>query len=116
LIVYEMFRARLSEHHFFFMPTANENFGHAIVEALLAGCPLITSDQTPWRELARRGVGWDLPLHARDEGRRALPRDAREEWGRVMQACVDMDEPAFERASRSARSFGQLIASTDTDR
>jgi glycosyltransferase involved in cell wall biosynthesis len=86
------------------MPTANENFGHAIVEALLAGCPLITSDQTPWRGLAQRGAGWDLPLAAGDE------------WRRVLQTCVDMDAPAFERASCNARSFGQQIASTDTDR
>jgi len=101
---HEAVQAALSAHHFFFMPTANENFGHAIVEALLAGCPLVTSDQTPWRGLAKRGAGWDLAL------------DAPDEWRRVLQACVDMDAPAYERASRSARSLGQQIASTDTDR
>jgi glycosyltransferase involved in cell wall biosynthesis len=103
-VAHEIVQATLSAHHFFLMPTANENFGHAIVEALLAGCPLVTSDQTPWRGLAQRGVGWDLPLAAADD------------WRRALQACVDMDADTFERTSRSARSFGRQIASADTDR
>jgi glycosyltransferase involved in cell wall biosynthesis len=103
-VPHEIVQATLSSHHFFLMPTANENFGHAIVEALLAGCPLITSDQTPWRGLAQRGVGWDLSLAAADE------------WARVLQTCVDMDTPTLERMSGNARSFGHQIASTDTDR
>jgi glycosyltransferase involved in cell wall biosynthesis len=103
-VAHELVQATLSAHQFFLMPTANENFGHAIVEALLAGCPLVTSDQTPWRGLADYGVGWDLPLAAVGE------------WQRVMQSCVDMDAAAYERASCSARSFGHQIASADTDR
>jgi glycosyltransferase involved in cell wall biosynthesis len=103
-VAHELVQATLSAHHFFLMPTANENFGHAIVEALLAGCPLVTSDQTPWRGLRQRGVGWDLPL------------SAIEEWQRVLQTCVDMDAATYERTSRSARSYGCEIASTDTNR
>jgi glycosyltransferase involved in cell wall biosynthesis len=45
-----------------FLPSLGENFGHVIVEALSAGCPILISDRTPWRGLAERGVGWDLPL------------------------------------------------------
>ena len=52
----------LGRHHLLFLPTRGESFGHAIVEALLAGCPVLISDQTPWRELAARHAGWDLPL------------------------------------------------------
>jgi glycosyltransferase involved in cell wall biosynthesis len=103
-IAHERVSSTLAGYHFFLMPTANENFGHAIVEALLAGCPLVMSDQTPWRGLAQRGIGWDLPL------------DATAEWQRAIQACIDMDAAAFERASRNARAFGQQIASADTDR
>jgi glycosyltransferase involved in cell wall biosynthesis len=47
----------------FFMPSHGENFGHAILEALLAGCPVLISDRTPWRGLAESGAGWDLPLN-----------------------------------------------------
>jgi glycosyltransferase involved in cell wall biosynthesis len=92
----------ISAHQFFLMPTANENFGHALVEALLAGCPVITSDQTPWRGLAQRGAGWDLPL------------DDTNTWRRVLQTCVDMDAVTYERSSLNARSFGNQIVSTDT--
>ncbi|MEO7387501.1 MAG: glycosyltransferase family 4 protein [Gammaproteobacteria bacterium] len=52
----------LSIYDAFFLPTLGENFGHVILEALLAGCPVILSDQTPWRELAGDKAGFDLPL------------------------------------------------------
>ncbi|MCZ4409287.1 glycosyltransferase [Cryomorphaceae bacterium 1068] len=47
---------------FFFLPTAGENYGHAIVEALLTGVPVVISDQTPWRELVENQMGYDLTL------------------------------------------------------
>jgi glycosyltransferase involved in cell wall biosynthesis len=46
----------------FFLPTRGENFGHAILEALLAGTPVLISDRTPWRGLPAEGIGWDVPL------------------------------------------------------
>ncbi|HWY37322.1 MAG TPA: glycosyltransferase family 4 protein [Bacteroidia bacterium] len=52
----------LKQNHLFFLPTLNENFGHAIVEAMLNGCIPLLSDQTPWKNLKRSGFGWDLPL------------------------------------------------------
>ena len=52
----------LQEHHIFVLPTTGENFGHSIFEALLAGRPVLISDQTPWLGLAARKAGWDLPL------------------------------------------------------
>lgn len=52
----------LREHHLFFLPTQSENFGHSIFEAFLAGRPVLISDQTPWRDLAGRKIGWDIPL------------------------------------------------------
>jgi glycosyltransferase involved in cell wall biosynthesis len=92
----------LAAHHFFLFPTASENFGHAIVEALLAGCPIVTSDQTPWLELEKKGIGWDLPLE--DTGK----------WQQVLRRCVAMDGETYRRASDRARAFGRQIASTDT--
>ena len=52
----------LSQAHFLLMPTEGENFGHSILEALSAGCPVIISDRTPWRNLKARKAGFDLPL------------------------------------------------------
>ena len=53
-----------SDNDVFFLPTKSENFGHAIVESLLAGTPVLLSDKTPWRNLSSFGVGWDLPLNS----------------------------------------------------
>jgi glycosyltransferase involved in cell wall biosynthesis len=50
------------QHHLFFFPTLGENYGHVIAEALAAGTPVLLSDQTPWLNLQRHGVGWDFPL------------------------------------------------------
>ena len=52
----------LAQNDLFLFPTLGENFGHVIFEALRAGLPILVSDQTPWRQLAEKGVGWDLPL------------------------------------------------------
>ena len=92
----------LGSRHFFVFPTAGENFGHAIVEALLAGCPVVTSDQTPWNGLSRQRAGWELPL------------DNHDRWREVLQHCVDMDGSAYAEASLRARSLGQQIAAVDT--
>lgn len=37
--------------------TAGENYGHAIAEALQAGCPVITTRMTPWTDAIRTGGG-----------------------------------------------------------
>ncbi len=52
----------LAQYHFLFLPTKHENFGHVIAEALAAGCGLIISDQTPWRNLQEHKAGWDISL------------------------------------------------------
>ena len=49
-------------HDLFLFPTRNENYGHVVIESLLAGTPVLLSDGTPWRGLEALGVGWDLPL------------------------------------------------------
>jgi glycosyltransferase involved in cell wall biosynthesis len=84
----------MRDYDFFFLPTLGENFGHVILEALVAGCPVVISDQTPWRGLADKGVGWDLPL--------GEPGDFR----KVLQQCVDMDDIAYRSLAQRARDFG----------
>lgn len=53
----------LVKHDLFLFPTRGENYGHVIHEALSAGLPVLISDQTPWGDVASRGVGWVLPLN-----------------------------------------------------
>ena len=81
-------------HHLFFFPTRGENFGHVIAEALLEGCPVLISDQTPWLKLQEKGAGWDLPLDRTDLFQQAI------------EECVAMDELTFQRRSQQARLFG----------
>ena len=71
----------------FFLPSRAESFGHAILEALQAGCPILISDRTPWRNLAASGVGWDLSLD-----RPELFRDVIERC-----ACASAEERAAQR-------------------
>jgi hypothetical protein len=54
----------------------------------------LISDQTPWRNLRRLGIGWELSL--------AHPKT----FGDALQHCVDLDEEAFLELSRAARKYG----------
>ena len=44
------------------MPSLGEGYGHAIIEAMTAGVPVLISDKTPWRDLHAAQVGWDISL------------------------------------------------------
>lgn len=46
---------------YFVLPTLGENFGHAIVESLSFGLPVLISDQTPW-QLDSATNNFSLPL------------------------------------------------------
>lgn len=81
--------------HILFMPTLGENFGHVILEAFQAGCPVLVSDQTPWRDLKQKQVGWDLPLERLDL------------FQNVLHAAVEMDNDQFQAWSKSALEFGK---------
>jgi glycosyltransferase involved in cell wall biosynthesis len=71
-----------TKYDLFLFPTLGENFGHVICEALIAGCPVLLSDQTPWRKLEEAGVGWDLPLKEIARFQAAVQQciDAGDEW------------------------------------
>lgn len=71
----------LGEQELFFLPTWSENHGYVIHEALLAGCALLISDRTPWQDIEKLGIGWDLPL---DDDQRLV--DAIESFGRLSMA------------------------------
>ncbi|HVN30187.1 MAG TPA: glycosyltransferase family 4 protein [Candidatus Binataceae bacterium] len=83
----------LRHHGLLFLPTAGESFGFVILEALLAGCPVLISDRTPWRDLTGAGIGWDLPLVRADLMQAAL------------RQCVAMDADAHRTMSLRAREF-----------
>jgi glycosyltransferase involved in cell wall biosynthesis len=57
----------LSKMDLFFSPTLGENFGHAILEALSLGLPVLLSTETPWLDVATYHAGWALDLADKDE-------------------------------------------------
>jgi glycosyltransferase involved in cell wall biosynthesis len=91
-----------AKYHFQLLPTLGENFGYTILEGLAASCPVLTSDQTPWRELWKHGAGWDLPL------------EDRARWQCALQDCVEMDQDTYKSLSLGARTyFEQRMSSSD---
>ena len=87
----------LAKHDLFFFPTLGENFGHVILEALVAGCPLLISNRTPWRDLAEKGIGWNLPLEHVVSFREVLHR------------FVMMDHQEHTEFSKRARDVGHKV-------
>lgn len=88
----------LSKNHLLFLPTYGENFGHVIIEALMAGCPVLISDQTPWKGLDKIGAGWDLPLNN--------PVRFRD----ILEYCVEMNENDYCAISDRALAYGLSVA------
>ena len=84
----------MGKYELFFLPSLGENYGHVILEALVAGCPVLVSDRTPWRGLTDKGVGRELPLEQPECFQMAL------------QQFVDMDEQTYRLWSRRAREYG----------
>ncbi len=91
----------LQNYHLLFSPTRGENFGHAILEALLCGCPVLISDRTPWRNLQSAQAGWDIAL------------DGHAAFRTVIQAVLDMDEQQFSGWRKGARQFAASHFSKD---
>lgn len=52
----------LAANHVFILPSKSENYGHAIYEALSAGRPVITSNNTPWNKLEAAKAGMNVSL------------------------------------------------------
>lgn len=82
-----------SKCNFFISVTTGENFGHAIVEALAHGIPVIISDQTPWQDIEEKGAGWVIPL--KDQKR----------WKEVIKEAASLSEQAYAEMSNMALAY-----------
>ena len=87
----------LQHSHFLLMPTQGENFGHSILESLLGGCPVIISDQTPWRGLEEKGIGWDIPL------------SEPEKFIKAIETAAAMDQETYNQMSQAAFEFAKAF-------
>ncbi|HMP83305.1 MAG TPA: glycosyltransferase [Verrucomicrobiota bacterium] len=48
----------LANARLFVLPTFSENYGNVVAEALAHATPVVTTNATPWRDIAARGCGW----------------------------------------------------------
>lgn len=77
----------------FIFPTFSENYGHVIAEALASGCIPIISNQTPWSDINKIGIGWALPLNNPDGFKKAI------------QTIIDMDNKSIELARLKIENY-----------
>lgn len=83
----------LGNYHALFLPTQNENYGHIIVEALQHGRPVILSDQTPWRDLEKAQVGFDIPL------------SDKQGFARAVSVLADLEQAGFDAMCQSCTAY-----------
>ena len=83
----------LKKYHLFFLPTLNENFGHAIVEAMLNGCIPLISNTTPWRNLQSQNIGWDIALNEK------------EKFTTAINEALQMNQTEFETKSKAVQQY-----------
>ena len=87
----------LSNYDIFYLPTQTENYGHSIVEAMLAGCVPLISNNTPWNKVMECGAGWALPLN--DIGR----------FTEVVCNIADESELEFSERTKKLKQFANTI-------
>jgi glycosyltransferase involved in cell wall biosynthesis len=94
----------INEHHLLLFPTLNENYGHSIVESLLCGCPVIISDQTPWKDLQKHGAGFALPL------------TDKKAFAKAIEGYAAMSEIEFDKARKQAIYYIEQKTEVETTR
>lgn len=82
----------------FLLPSHSENFGLVVVEALVRGVPVLTTDATPWRELSIRDAG------------RCVPWD---DFSRALDAMLIESPAALAAAGARARAWARSAFSWD---
>jgi glycosyltransferase involved in cell wall biosynthesis len=88
----------LRQYHLLFLPSRGENFGHVILESLMAGRPVLISDQTPWQGLSSKKAGLDLPL------------DNKQRYASAIIQFAGMTQVLFDEWSKGARQLGRNVA------
>ena len=90
-----MVKEELMKSHFLFLPTKGENFGHAIFESLMAGRPVLISNQTPWKNLFNSEIGFDLDL------------DSKESFYKALKFFFELNQNKFDEYCKNAFIFAQ---------
>jgi glycosyltransferase involved in cell wall biosynthesis len=82
------------KYDYFVLPTLGENYGHAIVESLALGLPVLISDQTPWK-LDSITNNYSISL------------DDQTSWLNVFNEIANLDASAHLQAKKAAQNFFQ---------
>ena len=92
---------KIAAAHALLLPSEGENYGHAIVESLAQGRPVLISKHTPWQHLATHQAGWDISATG-------LPS--------AIQSLIDMDQQTYQSWSEGAKAFHlKTIGDTRTE-
>jgi len=87
--------SKINKSHLFILPTLGENYGHAIIEALSVGRPVLISDQTPWKNLHEYHAGWELPL------------SDKQAWIKAIEEAASWDQAEFDRHCQGALEYAR---------
>lgn len=90
----------LAEAHIKILPSKSENFGHAILEALMVGRPVITSYNTPWKYLKEKKAGINI--------------GSEQELRNAIDFFAQMDLHTLEQWSLQARAYA--LAAMDIEK
>ncbi len=89
----------MAQNHIFFFPTLSENYGHVIAEAMLAGLPVVISDQTPWNDVNEAGAGHAIPLDQEIEFIESINRYVDMGEGQYLQVVHNVEDYVGEKLS-----------------
>ncbi len=88
------------DNHFFVLPTKGENFGHAILEALTFGKPVVLSDKTPWMDVEEKHCGWIFRNEAA--------------FFDILKTCVDMEDIEYQKMSSASVNHAKNFVKSNT--
>jgi glycosyltransferase involved in cell wall biosynthesis len=90
-----------AQYHLFVLPTRGENYGHVILESLMAGTPVLVSDQTPWRATSCGGI-------------ETLALDSVSDWASALERWASYSDEILKARRKAALEFAQTYLKSDT--
>lgn len=92
----------IKDQHVMILPTQHENFGHVIMESWQTGCPVIISNNTPWKELYSKNIGYDINNNDINTYVNAISN-----FGK-------MNQTDYDKWSKSSYKFGKSFSENET--
>lgn len=92
----------MEQFQLFIMPSKSENFGHALLEALSAGKPVITTNTTPFKNLQDAKAGYTVNINQLDA-----------DLCFAIAAFAAMGKNEFDEHSNAAKAFGANFVDID---